>query len=163
MHAFSHIRGLNDWWLRVKLTRKTTCTYNGPLHQEPGTYHWSQFIGFCFSSQLSLYFWRFTRNNQPASATEKRDKRFMRGIEILFCFFFFFFLNIKTPAGVFYWKINSTYLQRQKKEEKETKSTLAIYKISGNYVQGFREFMQIKLNEAAICKIPGKVSAASGE
>ena len=60
-------------------------------------------------------------------------------------------------------KTTPPYLQRQKKEEKETKLTLAIYKISGNYVQGFREFMQIKLNEAAICKIPGKVSAASGE
>ena len=47
-------------------------------------------------------------------------------------------------------------------EEKETKSTLAIYKISGNYLQGFREFMQIKLIKAAIFKIPGNMSTTSG-
>ena len=47
-------------------------------------------------------------------------------------------------------------------EEKETKSKLAIYKISGNYLQGFREFMQIKLIKAAIFKIPGNMSTTSG-
>ena len=75
----------------------------------------------------------------------------------------FFFKNIKTPAGVFYWKNNSTVFTKTEKGRKRNKINLAIYKISGNYVQGFREFMQIKLNEAAICEIPGKVSATSGK
>ena len=91
-----------------------------------------------------------------------KDCHFTRGKVTIF-FFFFFFKNIKTPAGVFYLKANSTVFTKRENQKKETKLTVAIYKISGNYLQGFREFMQIKLIKTAICTIPGNVNAASGE
>ena len=76
-----------------------------------------------------------------------------------FFFLIFFFKNIKTPAGVFYWKANSTVFTKRKKE---TKLTLTIYKASGKYLQGFRELMQIKLSSAAMYKIPRKAYRISG-
>ena len=44
----------------------------------------------------------------------------------------FFFLNIKTPAGVFYLKANSTVFTKTEKGRKRNK-------INTSYLQGFRE------------------------